>query len=134
MNRCIMNLCRASRPAVLAPTVFGLALIVGAAHADELNDDALAGSDIVSLISEDELGAHRGADSSINSHNMTTETLMTMTATNSGTITSPSVTAGSLSVADNALGNFSGMHNSVMNTDPLNNLMAGMSVTVVLAE
>ena len=137
MSRSIINLQRASKSAALAPAVLGLAVAFGAAQADELSDDALAVSDMllaVSVISEDELGAHRGADSNINSHNMTTEALTTLTATNSGTITSETVTAGHISVADHALGNFSGMHNSVMNTGPLNNLMAGMSVTVVLAE
>ena len=132
-----MTLRRISKPVVLAPTVVGLALAFGPARADDLDDDALAGSDMVmavSVISEGELGAHRGADYAVNSHNMTTETLMTMTASNAGTINSPSVTTGHLSVAGDALGNFSGVHNSVMNTGALNNLLAGLSVTVVLAE
>ena len=132
-----MNLRRISKLAMLAPTAVGLAFAFGTARADELNDDALAGSDMslaVNVISEDEMGAYRGADYNVNSHNMTTETLMTMTASNAGTINSPSVTTGHLSVAGDALGNFSGMHNSVMNTGALNNLLAGMSVTVVLAE
>ena len=132
-----MNLRRASKPTVLTATVVGVAFAFGAAHGDELDQDALAGSDVllaVSVISEDELGIHRGADSNINSHNMTTEAMTTLTASNAGSISSPSVTTGSLSIADNALGNFSGMHNSVMNTGALNNLLAGMSVTVVLTE
>ena len=122
---------------VARPTILGLVLLAGAANADDPTDDVLAGSQAlltVSVISEAELGSYRGADVSINSHNMSTETLMTMTANNSGTLTADSVSAGTLTVSGEAFGSFSGMHNSIMNTGPLNNLMAGMSVTVVLAE
>lgn len=133
-----MELRRIMKPVALAPVVCGLALAFGEARADELSDDALAGSSelvlAVSVVSDAELGASRGADVSVNSHNTTTETLMTMTANNQGGLTTESYTAGHLSVADDAFTNFAGMHNSVMNTGPLNNLMAGMTVTVVLPD
>ena len=132
-----MELRRIMKPVALAPMVCGLALTFGHAQADEPSDDALAGSSevlAVSIISESELGASRGGDTSINSHNTTTETFMTMTASNQGSLTTESYTAGHMSIADDAFGNFAGMHNSVMNTGPLNNLMAGMTVTVVLPD
>ena len=117
------------------------AIILGAAgtaaEADEVGDDALAGSTAIlaiNVISDRELGDHRGADSSINSHNTTTETEMNQTATNSGTLNAQNVNAGDLVVSDAAFGNFAGMHNAVMNTGSLNNLVAGMTLTIVLGE
>ena len=121
--------------------VAAAAVVLGAAgtaaEADEVGDDALTGSTgilAVSVISDRELGDYRGADSNINSHNMTTETHMNQTASNSGTLDAQSVIAGDLAVSDAAFGNFAGMHNAVMNTGSLNNLMAGMTLTIVLGE
>ena len=60
-----MELRRIMKPVALAPMVCGLALAFGQAHADESSDDALLGAGgvlAVSVISEAELGASRGGD------------------------------------------------------------------------
>ncbi len=58
----------------------------------------------------------------------------TLTAVNSGNILNGNYTAGSVALTDNALSNFNGLGNLLINTGALNNLQSAMNVTINFAD
>jgi hypothetical protein len=54
----------------------------------------------------------------------------TLTAINSGGVLNGDYTAGAISFSDNALANFNGFGNVVVNTGAQNNLQSGLNVTI----
>jgi hypothetical protein len=58
----------------------------------------------------------------------------TLTAVNSGSILNGNYTAGSVALTDNALSNFNGLGNLLINTGALNNLQSAMNVTINFAD
>ena len=57
----------------------------------------------------------------------------TMTAINTGSVLNGDYTAGSISFSDNALANFNGFGNVVVNTGAQNNLQSGLNLTINIA-
>lgn len=58
----------------------------------------------------------------------------TMTAINTGSVLNGDYTAGSISFSDNALANFNGFGNVVVNTGAQNNLQSGLNLTINIAD
>lgn len=58
----------------------------------------------------------------------------TLTAVNSGSILNGNYTAGSVALTDNALSNFNGLGNLLINTGAQNNLQSAMNVTINFAQ
>ena len=77
-------------------------------------------------LSDTDLGELRGGDAIV----VGTQTL---TAINSGTVINGNYTAGNIRIADNALSNFNGLGNLVINTGAQNNLQSAMNVTINIA-
>jgi hypothetical protein len=77
-------------------------------------------------ISDGDLGELRGGDAIV----VGTQTL---TAINSGTVINGNYTAGNIRISDNALSNFNGLGNLVINTGAQNNLQSAMNVTINIA-
>ncbi|MGC6400256.1 hypothetical protein ACNI3Q_06700 [Sphingomonas sp. FW199] len=75
-------------------------------------------------LAETELAALRGGQTIVVNN-------QTLAATTSGNIMGDNV-AGNISLADNALSNFNGIGNFVINTGAQNNLQAGMTLTVTV--
>lgn len=74
-------------------------------------------------LSEQELADQRGGTAIVVGN-------QTLTAVNSGGVINGDFSAGSVSLADNALTNFNGFGNLVINTGAQNNLQSGMNVTI----
>lgn len=53
-----------------------------------------------------------------------------LTAISQGSVLNGSFSAGAVSISDNALSNFNGIGNILINTGALNNLQSGMNVTI----
>ncbi len=58
----------------------------------------------------------------------------TLTAVNSGSVLNGNYTAGSIALSDNALSNFNGLGNVLINTGAQNNLQSAMNVTINFAQ
>lgn len=78
------------------------------------------------LLSLDELAQLRGGETIV----LNNQVLQGLTA---GTLVGD-YTAGTISLSDNALSNFNGVGNFVINTGALNTMQAGMTLTVNLGE
>ncbi len=76
-----------------------------------------------SSLSDEDLGTLRGGQS-------LTVSNQTLTAISSGSVLNGDYTAGAISIADEALSNFNGIGNVMINTGALNNLQSGMNVTI----
>lgn len=76
--------------------------------------------------SDEELDAARGGSTIVVGN-------QTLNAVNSGGVINGDFSAGSISLADNALTNFNGFGNLVINTGAQNNLQSGMNVTINFA-
>ena len=76
--------------------------------------------------SDEELDAARGGSTIVVGN-------QTLNAINSGGVINGDFSAGSISLADNALTNFNGFGNLVINTGAQNNLQSGMNVTINFA-
>ena len=100
-----------------AITVTGLVVIDIPALSDVENDGDL---------SDEELDAARGGSTIVVGN-------QTLNAVNSGGVINGDFSAGSISLADNALTNFNGFGNLVINTGAQNNLQSGMNVTINFA-
>lgn len=74
-------------------------------------------------LSDEDLGTLRGGQS-------LTVSNQTLTAISSGSVLNGDYTAGAISIADEALSNFNGIGNVMINTGALNNLQSGMNVTI----
>ncbi len=74
-------------------------------------------------LSDDDLSALRGGEALAVSK-------QTLTAVISGSVLNGNYTAGAVSLSDNALSNFNGFGNFVINTGAQNNLQSGMNLTV----
>jgi hypothetical protein len=79
-----------------------------------------------SSLSDQELDAARGGSTIVVGN-------QTLNAVNSGGVINGDFSAGSISLADNALTNFNGFGNLVINTGAQNNLQSGMNVTINFA-
>ncbi|MBP6380444.1 MAG: hypothetical protein KA312_08525 [Sphingorhabdus sp.] len=77
-------------------------------------------------LSDEELDAARGGSTIVVGN-------QTLNAVNSGGVINGDFSAGSISLADNALTNFNGFGNLVINTGAQNNLQSGMNVTINFA-
>ncbi len=75
------------------------------------------------LLSDGDLGELRGGDAIV----VGTQTL---SAINSGSVITGNYAAGSVRISDNALSNFNGLGNVVINTGAQNNLQSAMNVTI----
>ena len=100
-----------------AITVTGLVVIDMPALSDVENDGDL---------SDEELDAARGGSTIVVGN-------QTLNAVNSGGVINGDFSAGSISLSDNALTNFNGFGNLVINTGAQNNLQSGMNVTINFA-
>lgn len=76
--------------------------------------------------SDEELDAARGGSTIVVGN-------QTLNAVNSGGVINGDFSAGSISLSDNALTNFNGFGNLVINTGAQNNLQSGMNVTINFA-
>lgn len=76
--------------------------------------------------SDEELDAARGGSTIVVGN-------QTLNAVNSGGVINGDFSAGSISLADNALTNFNGFGNLVINTGAQNNLQSGMNITINFA-
>ncbi len=74
-------------------------------------------------LSDDDLGDQRGGQALV----VGTQTL---SAISSGSILNGNYTAGAVSISDNALSNFNGFGNVVINTGAQNNLQSGMNLVI----
>ncbi len=101
-----------------ADTNAALPAIAEPAPAITLTEDA--------TLSDSDLGDLRGGDAIV----VGTQTL---TAINSGTVITGNYTAGNIRISDNALSNFNGLGNLVINTGAQNNLQSAMNVTINIA-
>lgn len=77
-------------------------------------------------LSDEELDAARGGATIVVGN-------QTLNAVNSGGVINGDFSAGSISLSDNALTNFNGFGNLVINTGAQNNLQSGMNVTINFA-
>lgn len=77
-------------------------------------------------LSDEELDAARGGSTIVVGN-------QTLNAVNSGGVINGDFSAGSISLSDNALTNFNGFGNLVINTGAQNNLQSGMNVTINFA-
>jgi hypothetical protein len=77
-------------------------------------------------LSDEELDSARGGATIVVGN-------QTLNAVNSGGVINGDFSAGSISLADNALTNFNGFGNLVINTGAQNNLQSGMNVTINFA-
>ncbi len=77
-------------------------------------------------LTDTDLGDLRGGDAIV----VGTQTL---TATNSGSVINGNYAAGNIGITDNALSNFNGLGNLVINTGAQNNLQSAMNVTINIA-
>jgi hypothetical protein len=77
-------------------------------------------------LSDGDLGDLRGGDAIV----VGTQTL---TAINSGSVINGNYAAGNIRISDNALSNFNGLGNLVINTGAQNNLQSAMNVTINIA-
>jgi hypothetical protein len=78
---------------------------------------------VVSGLSDDDLGEQRGGQSLTISN-------QTLTAISTGSVLNGNYTAGAVSISDNALSNFNGFGNVLINTGAQNNLQSGMNLTI----
>lgn len=76
--------------------------------------------------SDEELDAARGGSTIVVGN-------QTLNAVNSGGVINGDFSAGSINLSDNALTNFNGFGNLVINTGAQNNLQSGMNVTINFA-
>jgi hypothetical protein len=77
----------------------------------------------VSGLSDEDLGDQRGGEALAISN-------QTMIAISSGSVLNGNYNAGDVSISDNALSNFNGFGNVVINTGAQNNLQSGMNLTI----
>ncbi len=77
-------------------------------------------------LSDDLLDAERGGEAIIVSN-------QALTAISEGSTINGDYSAGTISLSDNALSNFNGIGNLVINTGAQNNLQSGMNVTINIA-
>lgn len=77
----------------------------------------------IPALSDAELEAQRGGEGIV-------VTSQSLTAITSGNVINGDFTAGSVSLTDNALQNFNGLGNLLINTGAQVNLQAGMNVTI----
>jgi hypothetical protein len=77
-------------------------------------------------LSDDMLDAERGGEAIIVSN-------QALTAISEGSTINGDYSAGTISLSDNALSNFNGIGNLVINTGAQNNLQSGMNVTINIA-
>lgn len=87
---------------------------------------AITPADEDATLSDGDLDDLRGGDAIV----VGTQTL---TAINSGTVFTGNYTAGNINISDNALSNFNGLGNLVINTGAQNNLQSAMNVTINIA-
>ena len=99
----------------LAPPTVPLAIVVTVEPVTE--NEAVADEDLLDL---------RGGQALVIAN-------QTMTAINTGSVLNGDYTAGSISFSDNALANFNGFGNVVVNTGAQNNLQSGLNLTINIA-
>ena len=99
----------------LAPPTVPLAIVVTVEPVTE--NEAVADEDLLGL---------RGGQALVIAN-------QTMTAINTGSVLNGDYTAGSISFSDNALANFNGFGNVVVNTGAQNNLQSGLNLTINIA-
>jgi hypothetical protein len=75
------------------------------------------------VLSDDSLGDLRGGWTVVSAN-------QTLSAISTGSVLNGDFTAGAVSLSDNALSNFNGFGNVVINTGAQNNLQAGMNITI----
>ena len=92
----------------------------------EIDIPALSDVESDGDFSDEELDAARGGSTIVVGN-------QTLNAVNSGGVINGDFSAGSISLADNALTNFNGFGNLVINTGAQNNLQSGMNVTINFA-
>lgn len=136
-------------PAVLA-AIIGYPIIANAQEPDSVHSDAteVVQSDDLAIVpaieplivevpaladvknegdlSDEELDAARGGSTIVVGN-------QTLNAVNSGGVINGDFSAGSINLSDNALTNFNGFGNLVINTGAQNNLQSGMNVTINFA-
>jgi hypothetical protein len=78
------------------------------------------------VLSDEELDTARGGSTIVVGN-------QTLNAVNSGGVINGDFSAGSINLSDNALTNFNGFGNLVINTGAQNNLQSGMNVTINFA-
>jgi propanediol dehydratase small subunit len=78
------------------------------------------------VLSDEALGELRGGQALTLSN-------QTLNAISTGSVLNGDYTAGAINLTDNALSNFNGFGNVVINTGAQNNLQAGMNITINLA-
>lgn len=74
-------------------------------------------------LSDDDLGEQRGGDALVIGN-------QTLTAISTGSVLNGNYTAGAVSISDNALSNFNGIGNVLINTGAQNNLQSGMNLII----
>jgi propanediol dehydratase small subunit len=74
-------------------------------------------------LSDESLGDLRGGWAVVSAN-------QTLSAISTGSVLNGDFTAGAVSISDNALSNFNGFGNVVINTGAQNNLQAGMNITI----
>ena len=79
------------------------------------------------LISDEDLLALRGGTAIVVGN-------QTLTAINNGSVFNGDYRAGNIALTDNALSNFNGLGNLVINTGAQNNLQSAMNVTINFAQ
>lgn len=87
--------------------------------------EPVAENEAVAVADEDLLGL-RGGQALVIAN-------QTMTAINTGSVLNGDYTAGSISFSDNALANFNGFGNVVVNTGAQSNLQSGLNLTINIA-
>ncbi len=105
------------------PVSANVAVEIMAAIEDPIQIDQMAHG----LISNDDLALLRGGQAIVLSN-------QTLTAIVNGNVLNGNYVAGQISLTDNALSNFSGMGNFVINTGAQNNLQSAMNVTINFAQ
>jgi hypothetical protein len=75
------------------------------------------------VLSDESLGDLRGGWTVISGN-------QTLSAISTGSVLNGDFVAGAVSISDNALSNFNGFGNVVINTGAQNNLQAGMNITI----
>jgi hypothetical protein len=85
--------------------------------------DALVAEHVTNGVSDTDLIDQRGGQSLVIGN-------QTLTAITTGSVINGNYNAGTVSLSDNALSNFTGMGNVLINTGAQNNLQSGMNVTI----